>query len=283
MSRNTKKNKDNQSDLLKIYLKEIGRYPLLDPQEELELLNKIQEGDFEAKEQLYLSNLRLVVSIAKRYLGKGIEFLDLIQEGNIGLMEAIDKFDVTKGYRFSTYGTWWIKHAITKAIGKIGRDIRIPKTTYEGIKNYKIVRDKLFKELCREPSIEEIAGEMNISLKRANELYLSSLETISLNELVNNRCSYTVEDTLYQSETDVEKQYINKEMLKKVRELIINADLDPINLEMLILRYVDELGLGEIGRMYNIYHQNVNCKLNSAIKKIKKVEGFSELKIYIKE
>ncbi len=167
-------------DPVKIYLKEIGSYPLLSIDEEIELAKRIQAGDTVAKERLTESNLRLVVSIAKRYVGRGLSFLDLIQEGNLGLIKAVDKFDYSKGYKFSTYATWWIRQAITRSIADQSRTIRIPVHMSEVInKTYRVSRN-LLQELGREPTDEEIAKEMKMPVEKVREILKVSADPISL-------------------------------------------------------------------------------------------------------
>ncbi len=167
-------------DPVKLYLKEIGVYPLLSGDEEVELAKKIAEGDTLAKDKLTQSNLRLVVSIAKRYVGRGLSFLDLIQEGNLGLIKAVDKFDYTKGYKFSTYATWWIRQAITRAIADQSRTIRIPVHMSEVInKTYRVARG-LLQELGREPTEQEIADAMNLPIEKVREILKVSADPISL-------------------------------------------------------------------------------------------------------
>ena len=167
-------------DPVKVYLKEIGRVPLLTPEEEIELAIRISEGDEEAKKKLAESNLRLVVSIAKRYVGRGMQFLDLIQEGNLGLIKAVDKFDYTKGFKFSTYATWWIRQAITRAIADQARTIRIPVHMVETINKLVRVQRQLLQELGRDPTPEEIGKEMGLEPERIREIQKISQEPVSL-------------------------------------------------------------------------------------------------------
>lgn len=163
-------NQVNVDDPVKMYLKDIGKVPLLKPDEEIEIAKRMGEGDEEAKHKLSEANLRLVVSIAKRYVGRGMLFLDLIQEGNFGLMKAVEKFDYTKGYRFSTYATWWIKQSITRAIADQARTIRIPVHMYETINKLSRVTKQLVSTLGREPSTDEIAKEMGITEEKVREI-----------------------------------------------------------------------------------------------------------------
>ena len=167
-------------DPVKQYLKEIGNYPLLSINEEIELAKRIEEGDEVAKRLLAESNLRLVVSIAKRYVGRGLSFLDLIQEGNLGLIKAVDKFDYNKGYKFSTYATWWIKQAITRAIADQARTIRIPVHMVETINKVKKVSSQLLHKNGHEPTAEEIAEELNMPVDRIREIMRVAQEPVSL-------------------------------------------------------------------------------------------------------
>ena len=168
------------NDPVRMYLKEIGRINLLTSDEEFEYAKRAEEGDEEAKRLLAESNLRLVVSIAKRYVGRGMLFLDLIQEGNIGLMKAVDKFDPTKGYKFSTYATWWIRQAITRAIADQARTIRVPVHMVETINKLARVQRQLTQELNREPTDEEIAKKLGISVEKVREVYKISQDPVSL-------------------------------------------------------------------------------------------------------
>ena len=167
-------------DPVRMYLKEIGKVPLLSAEEEIELAKKMEQGDQEAKKRLAEANLRLVVSIAKRYVGRGMLFLDLIQEGNLGLIKAVEKFDYRKGYKFSTYATWWIRQAITRAIADQARTIRIPVHMVETINKLIRVSRQLLQELGREPTPEEIAEEMNLPVERVREILKISQEPVSL-------------------------------------------------------------------------------------------------------
>ena len=167
-------------DPVRMYLKEIGKVPLLSAEEEIEYAQRMEEGDEEAKKRLAEANLRLVVSIAKRYVGRGMQFLDLIQEGNLGLIKAVEKFDYRKGYKFSTYATWWIRQAITRAIADQARTIRIPVHMVETINKLVRVQRQLLQELGREPSPEEIAETMDIPVERVREIQKISQEPVSL-------------------------------------------------------------------------------------------------------
>ena len=166
-------------DPVKMYLKDIGKVPLLTQEQEIELAKRMAEGDEDAKRQLSESNLRLVVSIAKRYVGRGMLFLDLIQEGNFGLMKAVEKFDYTKGFKFSTYSTWWIRQSITRAIADQARTIRIPVHMYETINKQKKVTRDLFQELGREPTVDEISKKMGIPVEKVQQIQKIAQEPVS--------------------------------------------------------------------------------------------------------
>ena len=170
----------NIDDPVKVYLKEIGRVPLLSSEEEVELAQRMAQGDDYAKKRLSEANLRLVVSIAKRYVGRGMQFLDLIQEGNVGLIKAIEKYDYTKGYKFSTYATWWIRQAITRSIADQARTIRIPVHMVETMNKLTKVQRSLTQELGREPSVEEIAENVHMDVNRVREILKLAQETVSL-------------------------------------------------------------------------------------------------------
>ncbi|MEG1846299.1 MAG: sigma-70 family RNA polymerase sigma factor, partial [Oscillospiraceae bacterium] len=167
-------------DPVKVYLKEIGRVPLLTPEEEIELAIRIADDDQRAKQRLAEANLRLVVSIAKRYVGRGMQFLDLIQEGNLGLIKAVDKFDYTKGFKFSTYATWWIRQAITRAIADQARTIRIPVHMVETINKVKKTNSQLLHKNGRDPTAEEIADELDMSVEKVREILRVAQEPVSL-------------------------------------------------------------------------------------------------------
>ncbi|MEG1268511.1 MAG: sigma-70 family RNA polymerase sigma factor, partial [Oscillospiraceae bacterium] len=171
---------DGIDDPVKVYLKEIGRVPLLSPQEEVDLAVRMAEGDVYARKRLSEANLRLVVSIAKRYVGRGMQFLDLIQEGNLGLIKAVEKFDYTKGFKFSTYATWWIRQAITRAIADQARTIRIPVHMVETINKVKKVSSQLLHTNGHEPTAEEIADEMGVSVEKVREIMRVAQEPVSL-------------------------------------------------------------------------------------------------------
>ena len=181
-------------DPVKVYLKEIGRVPLLTPEEEIELAIRISEGDEEAKKKLAESNLRLVVSIAKRYVGRGMQFLDLIQEGNLGLLKAVDKFDYTKGFKFSTYATWWIRQAITRAIADQANTIRKPVHIVETINKVKKTKGELFQRIGREPTELELCKELDMSFEKVCEILNIAQEPASLEKPIGEEDDSTLGD-----------------------------------------------------------------------------------------
>ena len=203
------------SDPVRMYLKEIGRINLLSSDEEFEYAKLAEQGDEYAKNMLAESNLRLVVSIAKRYVGRGMLFLDLIQEGNIGLMKAVDKFDPSKGYKFSTYATWWIRQAITRAIADQARTIRIPVHMVETINKLARVQRQLTQELNREPTDEELAKKIGISVEKVREVYKISQDPVSLETPIGEEDDSHLGDFIKDERTMSPEEYATIEMLKK--------------------------------------------------------------------
>ena len=202
------------NDPVRMYLKEIGQIKLLTMEQELELADRIAEGDQEAKNILAEANLRLVVSIAKRYVGRGMLFLDLIQEGNIGLMKAVEKFDVSKGYKFSTYATWWIRQAITRAIADQARTIRVPVHMVETINKLARIQRQLTLELNREPSEEELAQKMGTSVEKIREIYKISQEPVSLETPIGEEDDSHLGDFIKDESNMSPEEYATNEMLK---------------------------------------------------------------------
>ena len=203
------------NDPVKMYLKEIGRVELLDPSEEPEIARRIQEGDEEAKRKLIAANLRLVVSIAKKYVGRGMLFLDLIQEGNMGLVKAVEKFAYTKGFKFSTYATWWIRQAITRAIADQARTIRIPVHMVETINKLTRIQRQLVQDLGRDPTAEEIAAKMeNISPEKVREIQKIALEPVSLETPIGEEDDSHLGDFIEDKEALSPDEYANNQLLK---------------------------------------------------------------------
>ncbi len=212
------------SDPVKAYLKEIGAIPLLTPQQEVEIAKRIEAGDQEAKQILIDSNLRLVVSIAKKYVGRGLLFLDLIQEGNIGLIKAVEKFDYTKGFKFSTYATWWIRQAITRAIADQARTIRIPVHMVETINKMTRIQRLLVQDLGRDPIPEEIAEKMeDMTAERVNEIQRSALDPVSMETPVGDENDTFLGDFIEDKSTVTPEEYTHNQLLKETIEEVLST------------------------------------------------------------
>ena len=248
------------NDPVRMYLKEIGKISLLSLDEELELSKRIDEGDEEAKAILAESNLRLVVSIAKRYVGRNLSFLDLIQEGNIGLMKAVDKFDSSKGYRFSTYATWWIRQGITRAISNKSRNVRIPVYLHRRINKFNKVAKELEMKYGREATIEEIANELKISVKYAQEIYQYKNDSISINLLVGDDKDNELGNIISSKNIGPDEQAMTGLMKFQVKQLLEKCNLKPVEKEVILLRFGfnnTPMTLVEIGNIYNISGERV--------------------------
>ena len=262
------------NDSVKMYLKEIGKYDLLKPEEEPILAQKILQGDEEAKERLINCNLRLVVNIAKHYVGRGMQFLDLIQEGNLGLMKAVDKFDYTKGYKFSTYATWWIRQAITRAIADQARTIRIPVHMVETINKMTRVQRQLIQDLGREPTAEEISDAMGGELtpKRIREIQRIALEPVSLETPIGEEDDSHLGDFIEDKESESPVDYTTKQLLKEELDSILK-DLTDREERVLRLRYgLDDnrpRTLEEVGREFGVTRERIRQIEAKAIKKLK--------------
>ncbi|MBQ7579045.1 MAG: RNA polymerase sigma factor RpoD [Clostridia bacterium] len=277
-------NQVNVDDPVKMYLKDIGKVPLLKQEEEIELAKRMAEGDEEAKHKLSESNLRLVVSIAKRYVGRGMLFLDLIQEGNFGLMKAVEKFDYTKGYRFSTYATWWIKQSITRAIADQARTIRIPVHMYETINKLSRVVKQLVQELGREPTTEEIAKEMGISEEKVCEIQKISQDTISLDTPVGEEEDSNL-GTFIQDENAVNPSDSATILMLKEQLLDVLNTLTPREQKVIMLRYGIDDGhprtLEEVGREFNVTRERIRQIEAKALKKLKHPSRSKKLKDFL--
>lgn len=262
------------NDSVKIYLKEIGKVPLLTPQQETELAKRIAEGDEEAKQDLIQANLRLVIAIAKRYAGRGMPFLDLIQEGNMGLIKAVDKFDYTKGFKFSTYATWWIRQAIARAIADQARTIRIPVHMVETI--YKITRAQrqLVQELGREPTAEEISDRLEgaLTADRIREIQRINQEPVSLETPIGEEDDSHLGDFLEDKEVETPNEYTTKSLLKDELYEVMN-DLTDREQRVLRLRYgLDDnhpRTLEEVGKEFNVTRERIRQIEAKAIKKLR--------------
>ena len=259
-------------DPVKIYLKEIGNYPLLSMDEEVELAKRIAEGDQYATERLTESNLRLVVSIAKKYVGRGLSFLDLIQEGNLGLIKAVDKFDYSKGYKFSTYATWWIRQAITRSIADQSRTIRIPVHMSEVInKAYRISRS-LLQELGREPTEEEIAKEMNLPVEKVREIMKISADPISLDTPIgeedDSHLGDFIKDDTIMGPEDAAAYTMLQDQIQKLLTTLSEREQ-----RVLILRFGLLDGrtrtLEEVGKEFNVTRERIRQIEAKALRKLR--------------
>ena len=271
-------------DPVRMYLKEIGKVPLLTADEEIELAKRMELGDEYAKQRLAEANLRLVVSIAKRYVGRGMLFLDLIQEGNLGLIKAVEKFDYRKGYKFSTYATWWIRQAITRAIADQARTIRIPVHMVETINKQVRVARQLLQELGREPTPEEIAEKMDISVDRVREILKISQEPVSLEtpigEEEDSHLGDFIQDDNAPVPADAATFTLLKEQLKEVLDTLTDREQ-----KVLILRFGLEDGrsrtLEEVGREFNVTRERIRQIEAKALRKLRHPSRSRKLKDYL--
>ena len=272
------------NDPVRMYLKEIGQIKLLTMEEELALADRILAGDEEAKATLAEANLRLVVSIAKRYVGRGMLFLDLIQEGNIGLMKAVEKFDVTKGYKFSTYATWWIRQAITRAIADQARTIRVPVHMVETINKLARVQRQLTLELNREPSEEELAKKMNISIDKIRDIYKISQEPVSLETPIGEEDDSHLGDFITDETNMSPEEYATNEMLKdEISEVLLT--LTEREEKVIRLRFGLEDGksrtLEEVGQMFGVTRERIRQIEAKALRKLRHPSRSRKLKDYM--
>ena len=271
-------------DPVRMYLKEIGQIKLLSLDEELKLADRIMEGDEEAKRTLAESNLRLVVSIAKRYVGRGMLFLDLIQEGNIGLMKAVEKFDVSKGYKFSTYATWWIRQAITRAIADQARTIRVPVHMVETINKLARIHRQLTLELNREPSEEELSKKMNLPVERIREILKISQEPVSLETPIGEEDDSHLGDFIKDEHNMSPEDYATNELLKQeISEVLLT--LTEREEKVIKLRFGLEDGksrtLEEVGQMFGVTRERIRQIEAKALRKLRHPSRSRKLKDYM--
>ncbi len=272
------------NDPVRMYLKEIGKIPLLTPEEEIDLAKGMEAGDEEAKRRLAEANLRLVVSIAKKYVGRGMLFLDLIQEGNLGLIKAVEKFDYRKGYKFSTYATWWIRQAITRAIADQARTIRIPVHMVETINKLIRVSRQLVQELGREPIPEEIAIEMDISVERVREILKIAQEPVSLETPIGEEDDSHLGDFIEDQEVLAPADAAAFELLREQLEDVLDT-LTPREQKVLRLRFGLDDGrtrtLEEVGQVFGVTRERIRQIEAKALRKLRHPMRSKRLKDYL--
>ena len=271
-------------DPVRMYLKEIGKVPLLEADEEIELAQRMENGDEEAKKKLAEANLRLVVSIAKRYVGRGMLFLDLIQEGNMGLIKAVEKFDYRKGYKFSTYATWWIRQAITRAIADQARTIRIPVHMVETINKLTRISRQLLQELGREPSPEEIAEEMDMPVERVREIQKISQEPVSLETPIGEEEDSHLGDFLPDDEVPAPSEAAASAILKEQISEVLDTLTDREQ-KVLRLRFGLDDGrsrtLEEVGKVFNVTRERIRQIEAKALRKLRHPSRSRKLKEFL--
>ena len=274
----------NIDDPVRMYLREIGRIPLLSYDEELELAKKVLAGDEAAKQKLAESNLRLVVSIAKKYVGRGMLFLDLIQEGNMGLIKAVEKFDYTKGYKFSTYATWWIRQAITRAIADQARTIRIPVHMVETINKLIRTSRHLLQQLGREPTPEEIAAEMEIPVEKVTEIQKIAQDPVSLETPIGEEDDSHLGDFIQDDDSPAPQDAAAYTLLREQLEEVMKT-LTPREAKVLKLRFGLEDGksrtLEEVGKEFNVTRERIRQIEAKALRKLRHPSRSKKLKDYM--
>lgn len=285
-SENSFTERGNAEDPVRMYLKEIGRIPLLSSEEEIELAKRMEEGDEEAKKKLSEANLRLTVSIAKRYSGRGMQFLDLIQEGNLGLIKAVEKFDYRKGYKFSTYATWWIRQSITRAIADQARTIRIPVHMVETMNRVNRTSRRLLQEYGREPTPEEIAEAMNLPVERVLEISKISQEPVSLEtpigEEEDSHLGDFIQDEHIPVPADEAAHILLREQLEKVMDTLSEREQ-----KVLALRFGLEDGkphtLEEVGREFQVTRERIRQIEAKALRKLRHPTRSRKLRDFLEE
>jgi len=271
-------------DPVRMYLKEIGKVPLLDAEQELEVAEKMAQGDPQAKQMLIEANLRLVVSIAKRYVGKGMFFLDLIQEGNLGLMKAVEKFDYTKGYKFSTYATWWIRQAITRAIADQARTIRIPVHMVETIHKVSRYQRQLLQELGHEASADEVAEKIGMSPDKVREIMKIAQDPVSLETPIGEEEDSHLGDFIPDDDSPAPQEAASYAMLREqIREVL--HTLTPREEHVLKLRYGLNDGrthtLEEVGKEFNVTRERIRQIEAKALRKLRHPSRSKKLKDFL--
>ena len=271
-------------DPVRMYLKEIGKVPLLTPEEEQDLAKRMAEGDAEAKHRMEEANLRLVVSIAKRYVGRGMLFLDLIQEGNLGLIKAVEKFDYTKGYKFSTYATWWIRQAITRAIADQARTIRIPVHMVETINKVIRVSRQLLQELGHDPSAEEIAAEMNMPVDKVRDILKIAQEPVSLETPIGEEEDSHLGDFIPDEDASEPSEAASFSLLKEQLMEVLDT-LTPREKKVLELRFGIVDGrtrtLEEVGKEFNVTRERIRQIEAKALRKLRHPSRSKKLKDFL--
>ena len=271
-------------DPVKVYLKEIGRVPLLSAEEEVELAIRMSEGDVAAKKRLSEANLRLVVSIAKRYVGRGMQFLDLIQEGNLGLIKAVEKFDHTKGFKFSTYATWWIRQAITRAIADQARTIRIPVHMVETINKVKKVNSQLLHENGHEPTNEQIAEKLEMPVEKVREIMRVAQEPVSLETPIGEEADSHLGDFIPDEDAPAPSDVASHTMLKEQLAEVLST-LTPREEKVLRLRFGLEDGrsrtLEEVGKEFNVTRERIRQIEAKALRKLRHPSRSKKLKDFL--
>ena len=268
-------------DSLRLYLRSIGRVQLLTAEREVALAKRIERGDLEAKQEMVEANLRLVVSIAKGYLGRGLSFLDLIQEGSLGLIRAVEKFDYRRGYKFSTYATWWIRQAVTRAIADKGRTIRIPVHMVEKLNKVVHVERQLVQELGREPTAEEIAGELECSAREVRDILRMAQQPVSLEKPVGeeeeSELGDFVEDEMAVSPFDSASESLRRENVRRALDALPSREREVIEMRF-GLRGTRPFTLEEVGRAFNVTRERIRQIENHTLKKLESLPEAQRLR-----